>query len=71
MGGSTAVELIITVVIRPNAVTSRSQYVSVEDSKSESKKDIQILRTNRLNRVGWESLNELLSYWFHIEGFNS
>src|ERR1035437_6507924 len=71
MGRAAPVELIVSVVIRPDTVTGRFQNVAIEDIESESNQDIEILGPNFLHRIWGEAMHALLSRRFHLDGLDS
>src|SRR6202161_203317 len=69
MRRAATVELIVSVVIRPNSVTGNFRNVAVQviESEAESKKDVELLGSNLIQHVRGEPLRRLLSQHFHFE----
>src|SRR5271155_1236860 len=71
MGRAAAVELIVSVVIRPNPVTGSFQDLAAREIESKSNQNIEILGSDLLHGIRGKAMDQLFSYRFHVEHFDS
>src|SRR5258706_2286763 len=70
MRRAAAVELIVSVVIRPDTVAGSFQNVAVENIEAESNENIEILGANFLKGIGREVMDKLFSDRLNLDAFD-
>src|SRR5579863_10285292 len=67
MRGTPAVEFVVSMVIGPHSVTGGFQNVAVKNVETESNQDVQILRSNFLQSIDGEAMNEFFPFRFDLD----